>query len=204
MNPFTEGYFLRGEGSNYKDYSWKPDLTVPACKKIAEYLNFRRGDSVLDCGASRGYYVRAMRMLGYRAFGYDISEWAVQNCDAEVAEYMSNEFPKRSFDWLLSKDCIEHIPILDLGILIEALNDKITKGMLFIVPLTSVTDGRYVRPEDEMDVTHVIRWPMEQWISFLEDHAPDFNINASYNIHGIKPAAAKARHSTGFFTLVRP
>lgn len=207
MNAFTEDYFLRGPESglsNYKDYSWKPELTVPACKKVAEYFGMRRGDSLLDVGCSRGYYVRALRVLGYRAFGYDVSEWAVKNCDPEVAEYVSNEFPKRAFDWVLAKDVLEHIPSADLAPLVEMLNDKATKGMLFIVPLADTTGGAYLRKEDEMDSTHIIRWPLNVWITFLEDHAPDFNVNASYNIHGIKPAAAKERHSTGFFTLIRP
>lgn len=207
VNAFTEDYFMRGPEtglSNYRDYSWKPDLTVPACKKIAEYLGMRRGDSVLDVGCSRGYYVRAMRMLGYRAFGYDISEWAIQNCDREVAEYVGNEFPKRAFDWVTMKDVAEHIQLHGLATLVETLNQCVTKGMLIIVPLAFERGGPYIRNEDEMDRTHVIRWTMDDWIAFLEDHADGFNVNASYNIHGIKPAAAKVRHSTGFFTLVRP
>jgi hypothetical protein len=179
-------------------------LTVPACKKIAEYLGMRRGDSVLDYGCSRGYYVRALRMLGYRAFGYDVSEWALENCDPEAADYVSKAFPTRAYDWLTAKDVFEHIPLEQLTVTVNSLNNKVTKGMLIIVPLAQGHGGKYIRSEDEMDSTHVIRWTMEAWISFLEDHAPDFNVNASYNIHGIKPAAAHVRHSTGFFTLIRP
>jgi len=207
MNPFTEDYFMRGPEtglSNYRQYSWKPELTIPACRKVAEYMGIRVGDSTLDVGCSRGYYVKAMRILGYRAFGYDISEWAISNCDPDVKEFVSNELPKRAFDWATLKDVCEHIPLDSLTRLIRRLNDSITKGMLIIVPLADNTGERYVRDEDNADSTHVIRWNLNEWITFLEEAAPDFNVNGSYNIHGIKPAAGKDYHSCGFLTLIRP
>lgn len=207
MNAYTADYYLNGPASglsNYVNYSWKPELTLPACRKIAEYLGARHGDSILDVGCSRGYYVKALRMLSFRAFGFDISEWAIENCDPEVKEWVSNEFPKRAFDWATLKDVAEHLSILHLSQMVTLLNLRITKGMLFIVPLASETNGPYVRREDEQDSTHVIRWTLDDWIAFLEGAAPDFNVNGSYNIHGIKPAAATSRHSCGFLTLIRP
>lgn len=207
MNPYTAEYYERGKEcgiSNYENYSWKPELTVPACKKIAEYLGMNRGDSIVDCGCAKGFYVKAMRMLGYRAFGFDISDYAIAMADPEIKEYVTRLLPKRAFDWATLKDLCEHIPAQELFSLIGVLNDRVTKGMLIIVPLSSERDGKYIRSEDEADKTHVIRWPMNDWISFLEEAAPDFNVNASYNIHGIKPAASEVRHSCGFFTLIRP
>lgn len=204
---YTADYYERGKEtglSNYTDYSWKPELTVPACKKIAEYLGMRPGDSIVDAGCSKGFYVKAMRMLGYRAFGFDISEYAIATADPEIKEYVSRLMPKRAFCWATLKDVCEHIPPQDLFTLIGTFNDRVTNGMLIIVPLADRRDGKYIREEDEADKTHVIRWPLNDWISFLEEAAPDFNVNASYNIHGIKPAASSVRHSCGFFTLIRP
>lgn len=206
-NPFDRDYFMDGINtgkSNYVEYSWKPLLTIPACQRVAEYLGMRPMDSIVDIGCARGFGVKAWRQLGYRAYGYDISRWAIGNCDPDVTEWVSNEFPSRSFDWANLKDLAEHVPMMELGRMINALSFKITKGMLFIVPLAEKTDGRYIRDEDEMDSTHLIRWTLDDWIDFLERHAPDFNVNASYNIHGIKPAASQVRHSCGFFTLIRP
>lgn len=207
MNQFGEDYFLRGPASglsNYVAYSWRPELTIPACRKIMHYLGARTYDSLLEIGCARGFYTKAMRLLCYRAYGFDISEWAIANCDPDVTEFVSNEYPKRSFDWAFAKDTFEHLTLSDLAATMGTLNNQITKGMLFIVPLAEEIGGRYVRTEDEKDVTHVIRWTLDYWIKFMEDNAPDFNVNGSYCISGIKPAASLVPHSTGFLTLSRP
>lgn len=207
MNQFTEDYFMRGKAagvSNYENYRWLPNLTIPACHRIVAYLGARVHDSFIDVGCSRGYYVRGLRETGMKAFGYDVSEWAIANSDPVVAEWVSSALPRRAFDWALLKDVCEHIERSDLICLINRLHETITKGMLFIVPLARISGGKYVRQEDEMDVTHVNRWTMEDWICFLEEHAPEFNVNASYHIHGIKPASQEVHHSCGFFTLIRP
>lgn len=204
---FGEEYFMRGREtgvSNYTNYSWKPELTIPACQKIKEYLGMRSGESFLDYGCSRGFYVKAMRIIGVKAFGVDVSEWAIKNCDSDVISHVSNTLPKRSFDWAMLKDLCEHLTLKQATDLIGILNDRITKGILVIVPLAKETHGEYIRKEDEQDVTHVIRWTLDGWIKFLENAAPDFNVNASYNIHGIKPASSTVPHSCGFLTLIRP
>lgn len=204
---FDQDYYLNGIAtgkSNYVNYGWCPSLTLPACAKIAEYLGLRRGDSIIDVGCARGYMVRAFRELGYRAYGQDTSVWAIENCDSQALGYVSTDFHNRAFDWAISKDTLEHVPEPELSKLVSHLNETISKGMLFIVPLTLTRGGKYLRDEDEMDVTHVNRWTLDDWISFFEEHAPGFNVNASYLIHGIKPAAAQVKHSCGFFTLIRP
>jgi hypothetical protein len=201
---YGEGYYLRAEGSNYTNYVWKPELTIPMCKRIVEYLGIRPGESLLDIGCARAFATLAFRMVGVKAIGFDSSEWAIENCHPESAEWVTTTLPKRAFDWAYGKDVFEHIQSDELARLVEHLNATITKGMFFIVPLAEETGGAYIRPEDEVDRTHVLRWTLEDWIAFLECHAPGFNVNASYNIHGIKPAAAKVHHSCGFFTLIRP
>lgn len=206
-SPFNEDYFIRGKASgvsNYENYRWLPHLTIPACRKIAAHLGAHPHDSFIDVGCSRGYYVRGLRECGMKAFGYDVSEWAVSNCDPEVIEWVSTTMPRRAFDWALLKDVAEHIEKLHLVHLVDWLHRSITKGMLFIVPLAERTGGRYVRQEDELDVTHINRWTLEDWLRFLEDHAPEFNVSASYHIHGIKPASQQVHHSCGFLTLLRP
>lgn len=205
--PFDRAYFMDGVRtgvSNYENYTWKPHLTVPACRKIKEYFGARSGESIVDWGCSRGYYVKGFRAVGLKANGYDISEWAIANCDPEVREMVSNVIPNKAFDWALVKDCGEHMTEAQFESTMTLLHGKISKGMLIIVPLADRTHGPYVREDDEKDKTHILRWTLDDWMSVLETHCPDFNVNASYHIHGIKPASAQVKHSCGFFTLVRP
>lgn len=202
--PFTEGYYLRAEGSNYRNYRWLGEPTIAACKRIAEYIGARPGDSILDVGAALGMYVRGFRESGFRAFGFDVSEWAIANSDETIRQFMTLELPQRAFEWIQLKDVAEHVPDIELSKLVGKLSLMASRGMFFIVPLTKVNGGQYIREEDERDSTHVIRWTLVEWIRFLEDHAPGFNVNASFHIDGIKPASRITSHSTGFFTLFRP
>lgn len=205
--PFGKDYYDNGPASglsNYVDYRWLGAPTIAACKRMAEYIGARPGDSIMDVGAAKGYYVRGFRESGFRAFGYDTSTWAVENCDETVREWMFKELPERAFDWIILKDICEHVRHCELAYLVGKLSLMASKGMLVIVPLAKETGGAYLREEDERDSTHVIRWTLIDWIRFLESNAHGFNVNASFHIEGIKPASRAVPHSTGFFTLFRP
>lgn len=203
---FDADYFQRGPEtgkSNYVNYSWLPEVTLPCAHRMVEYLGIRHGDLVLDVGAARGYYVKAMRMMGIESHGYDISKWAVENCDPDVQRYMSNDFPKFFPDWATIKDVLEHVPLQDLNYLCERLNRTISKGLLVIVPVVSESGGDFVREEDRMDSTHVIRWTFLEWLGFLEQKFPKFTVSASFHVPGIKPASEIVPHSTAFFKLTK-
>jgi len=206
--PFTEDYYLRGKEkglSNYQNYRWLPDQTLPFARHLQWHLGLKSEDVILDHGASRGYLVKALRMNGLNARGMDISEWAVENCDPSVKDCMSTELVTGSmiYDWVISKDCWEHIPEPVLRDLVPALGKSVRKGIFIVVPLTGYTSGRYIRDEDESDPTHQIRFTLPDWLLFLTDLLPEFNVTGSYCIHGIKPAAEQKRQSCGFFTMTR-
>lgn len=204
--PFDENYFMNGIAtgvSNYVDYRWLPEISLPCVHRMMNHLGARTGELVLDVGCALGMYVKALRLMGFEAFGYDISEWAIANCDPAVKSYVSTSWPTYFPDWVTMKDCAEHIPVGQLGELFAKLDVKRPKGLLIIVPLTSTEGGQYLREEDEMDKTHLIRWPLASWIEFLETFFPKYTLSASYHLPGIKPASEQVAHSTGFFKLLR-
>src|SRR3990167_2449572 len=87
---YDDAYFLRGAETGkslYTNYRWLPDLTIPMAKRIIEHLGFEgdKSTTILDYGCSRGYLVRALRGFGYKAYGVDVSAWAIENAD-EIAK----------------------------------------------------------------------------------------------------------------------
>lgn len=206
MNPFTADYFQRGQEtgiSNFTDYKWMPDQTMSMATHLIRYLGLKHGDTMLDVGAARGYIVKAMRSLGIRADGYDISEWAVANCDPDVKPYMSNYLYGARYDVTFSKDTFEHIPQDELRMLVERLGLFTNRRMFFIVPLSYKPGGAYVHPKEENDKTHINRWPLHEWLAFMQRTVVGFTVSGSYLFPGLKPGAYEAEFGYGFLTLDR-
>jgi SAM-dependent methyltransferase len=201
-------YYLTGPTSgksNYVDYSWKPDLTLPMADWLKRVLHIKDGDTVLDFGCARGYLVKALRMRGVNAFGYDSSEWAIQNCDEGVKGYVSNALPDERFDHIIAKDVFEHIRIGDLTPILATLVEAMRKSMLIIVPLIG-EDGDYLRHEDRSDPSHAIRWGLQDWLDFAHrwfGYQSDLIIAGSWHYPGLKPASSEVPKSCGFIQFTR-
>jgi len=91
MNYFNKDYYENGISSGlslYTNYKWMPDLTIPMAFRIIEILNIKERDSILDFGCAKGYMVKSFRMLYRDAYGVDISDYAISNCDKEVENYL--------------------------------------------------------------------------------------------------------------------
>ncbi len=205
MNPYTEDYYLRGIESglsNYTDYRWLPDPTLAWAHTFRRLLDVKEGSRVLDVGAARGHYVKALRLLGIDAYGYDISEWAVQNCDADVRSYMSTHLNGADFDLVYSKDCCEHIEPDELGRLLKQLLAH-TERLFLIVPLACEVGGGYVHEKEEKDRTHVNRWPLQDWIDFVGRISPSFIATGSFMYPGLKPGAYEVERGYGFILATK-
>lgn len=206
MNPFTEDYFLRGKDtglSNFTNYSWQPDATIAWATNLKRFLGIKEGNTVLDVGAARGFYCKALRVLGVNAWGYDISEWAVANCDEDVKPFMSNHLNGQEFDFIYSKDTFEHIYASDLRALVIRLLAHTKKKMFVIVPLAEKTDGKYVHPKEEQDSTHLNRWTLHDWLVFLQACSSSFIVTGGYRYPGLKPGCYEVEQGYGFITLER-
>jgi len=206
MSKFTEDYFVRGKEtglSNFEDYRWLPDQTISTATHLKRYLGLRDGDRLLDVGCARGFYVKALRMLGIDAHGYDVSEWAIANCDPEVKPFVSNYLNGATYDVVFSKDTFEHIHPKDLTALLERLLAVVKRKMFVIVPLAEKTGGAYVHPKEEKDATHVNRWILSDWIFFLQRCSSSFVVTGGYMYPGLKPGAYEVERGYGFITLER-
>lgn len=196
---------MRAEGSNYHDYRWLGQPTIDMAKSLIKLLGITWGETTCDVGCARGFCVRAFRELGYSAYGYDISRWAVENCDETVRAYVSNKFPSQPYDYFTLKDLAEHVPVAELSTMIVKLLELVKNSILLIVPLSHQSGGPYVRREDNLDQTHLNRWPLESWLDFLTSlaHPDKFIVSGSWHWPGIKPSSNAPLKSCGFLLIKR-
>ena len=197
---YDEAYYERGVltgKSCYSDYRWIPELTIPLAATIVDYLGIPRGDSVVDIGCAKGYVVKALRWLGREAYGVDISSYAIEHADPEIATYVSTTWPKVPMSYAIAKDVFEHFTPPDLADYLATLRADI---LFVIVPLG---DGdRYIAPANEMDITHVIRQPLTWWTQQMQEAGWRIN-SARFRVPGIKEHYADIEGSMGFIVAER-
>jgi cyclopropane fatty-acyl-phospholipid synthase-like methyltransferase len=133
---FGEDYFDGsrdyGYGGYYYDGRW-----VPVAKDIIKHFNLKPGDKVLDVGAAKGFLVKDLLAEGIDAYGVDVSEYALLNCEPEVVGRLqigSAEklpFPDGSFDAVLAINTIHNLP---RKLCINAVNEieRLAPGKGFI------------------------------------------------------------------------
>jgi len=214
-NVYDKDYYVNGPQSGkslYENYSWKPDLTIPFARRIADYLGIDEDDTICDFGCARGYLVKAFKQLGYRAFGFDVSDWAISNADAEVANRVwlirsgttgvnNFEASAKKFDFVIAKDVLEHIPDEELARTIDTLMSKARKAVFVVVPLSPKDGEPYVVPEYEQDATHVQRRTLGWWAKALT--RPGFCVGACHLVPGIKQNYAMWHEGNGFLVCRR-
>ena len=199
---FGENYYINGIESgisNYVDYKWMPELTLPMAKSFIDIFGIERNSTVMDWGCARAYFVKALREHDVNAYGIDISEWAIKNCDADVVDFVSNNIEDlpASYDYVFSKDVLEHIPTEELTKILEKLFIICTKAAVIIVPLAKSEGGEYIYPNDELDKTHIHRKTLQGWVDLIEPFAKDFTIFVSNKIPTLKKASEQYKNSTG-------
>lgn len=183
---FGRDYFENGKKSGlscYENYSWRPDLTLPTCKKFIEFLGLKSGDKVLDYGCAKGFMVKGLREFGVDAKGFDISAYAISKAPDDVKKHLSNKItPGEVFDWIISKDVLEHVEKGNLPSVLKQIKETSKKSFV-IVPLAE--DGKYIVPENEKDITHKIREPINWWLE--QFNLAGLNItNLRYELQPIK------------------
>jgi len=204
MNPnkYNEDYYERGvaTGSSlYSCYRWIPELTIPLAARLVESLHIHRTDRILDFGCAKGFLVKALRLLGYNAYGIDISRYAIESAPVDVQPYLEcTESVIMShmnhWDWVIAKDVLEHLESKALkGILAELAGS--TRHLFVAVPLG--VDERYNIPSYELDITHEIREPLAWWTQALTKSGFTVSV-AKYRMPGVKDNWAKYEKGNGF------
>lgn len=207
-SPYTEQYYMDGPRhklSNYRDYQWLPDLTLPMADQVRWLLEIKANETFYEIGCARGYLCKALRMRGVDAHGYDISEWAIQNCDPAVKDYVSTvpNLPDHGWSVTWAKDVLEHCSEETLLELIPKVLSATRRLFYIIVPLALERGSVYGCPVDEEDSTHQIRWTLPCWLEFLQGFSSDFMVSGGYQANGLKPNCMHYPRSYGFISMRR-
>ncbi len=164
---YNADYYERGveKGlSGYTNYHWRPEYCLPLANELKERFVFGENETVLDFGCAKGYMVKAFRLLGVKAYGYDVSEYAVANADPVVKPFLYNFLPDAGeFGLVIAKDVLEHIPKEELQSTLKTLRELTTQVLFVVVPLGD--NGVFRIREYELDRTHVVKEDEEWWIN---------------------------------------
>ena len=201
MEKYNEDYYQRGleKGvSLYSNYRWIPELTIPLAYRMVKELNIQESHKILDYGCAMGYLVKAFRLLGFNAYGYDTSEYAIANAPTEIHSYISTNWMVDKWDWIISKDVFEHIGYDQIDDVVKTIK-ACSKNIFVVVPLSD--NGKtYNEPAYEFDKTHIIREDMLWWKHLFEENFITV-VEKTYTVPGIKDNWNTNKHSNGFFKL---
>jgi ubiquinone/menaquinone biosynthesis C-methylase UbiE len=111
---YGETYFDGPREYGYGGYGYD-GRWIPVAADIIEHFGLKPGDRVLDVGCAKGFLVKDLLAAGIDAYGVDVSEYALMNCEPEVigrlqigsAEKLP--FPDESFAAVLSLNTIHNL-----------------------------------------------------------------------------------------------
>lgn len=208
-NYFNKDYFEDGivsKKSCYTNYRWIPELTIPMAYRLAKTLNLQEDENILEIGCSKGYMIKALRLLGFDAYGTDISEYAISHVDTDIKDFCKlttakNPLPfKQHFNWVVTKDTLEHVPTEGLHEIFSQYSDKCDM-MYHVIPLGD--NEKFRIPEYHLDASHIQIHNEDWWNDLFAQYGWKIK-SLKYKVKGIKENWAE-HHPTGngFFTLVK-
>jgi SAM-dependent methyltransferase len=110
-------YFDGSRDTGYGGYRYHPRFWTEVAEDIVTHFDLKSGDRVLDVGAGKGFLVKDLMRVcpGLEAFGLDISEYALMNCEPEVVGrlHLGNcvrlPFPDNSFAATLAINVVHNL-----------------------------------------------------------------------------------------------
>jgi SAM-dependent methyltransferase len=157
-----------GYGGYRYDGRW-----LPVAQDIIHHFNLKPGDKVLDVGCAKGFLVKDFLSFGIDAYGVDVSEYALLNCEPEIIGRLhigsasSLPFPDNSFSAVLSINTIHN---LDRDGCIEALREfeRLAPGKGFVQVDSYLTAAQKDIFESWVLTAKYYGYPKE-WIGVFKD-----------------------------------
>jgi 2-polyprenyl-3-methyl-5-hydroxy-6-metoxy-1,4-benzoquinol methylase len=186
MNQYNEEYY---KSVNYVTYLNRKPKYVKHAREIDMLLksfNLISADSkILDYGCAVGFLIEGFLENGYNnVHGYDISEWAVQQCKSKninVVDIIDNH----DYDLICCLDVLEHMTDDEIINSFSKLN-----GNMMLVRIPCSTNGVDFHLEvSKVDPTHCNCKTKTQWVELLRKLGYNFflpiNTNTIYDSDGV-------------------
>lgn len=158
-NYYNEDYFKTPNGKKYHKIDgssgawsyanptgdWKG--CVPIVKAWKQIFNLNDKSIVLDVGCGRGTFISYLRGIGIQTYGFDFSEWAINNphpnCNRGwiIVHDATKEFPYGGspFDFTICLDLMEHMYINDIDKVINEIY-RVSNKWIFL-QIATVSSG---------------------------------------------------------------
>ena len=158
---FDADYFENGVKSNWKNgYHWRDFAGL--FRDTAQFLvtMFPEAASFLDAGCAKGFLVRALHELGKDAWGFDHSNWALENAEEPARPFLrqacaeSVEFDRR-FDLTLAFSLLENLTEEQAIKFLRRAREWTTQALVVVVLLCEDETKRAQLLTDDRDLAHV-------------------------------------------------
>jgi len=136
-----------------------------AAKRMVDHYGLKPGDRILEIGCAKGTFLIEFRKLEMEVEGVDVSRYAVEHALPEMRPFIrrgeakSLPFPDGSFDLVIGKEVLPHVPMADIEATIQECM-RVSRGKLFF----EIQCGRTKAELDFMqrwDATHkIMRTPL--------------------------------------------
>jgi len=169
---YNEDYFRPGPKSSYAlPFTWQ--VEEPGRMKLAQYLQGTFAPkNALDVGCAKGFLCKALLKVGIDAYGCDISEFAVNNCEPEVKGRLKVAdirdglpYPNNNFDLVCSYSTLEHIEMEFLPYVASEIARLARNWAYISVPISLDNENR-----PWGDPSHRTFMPVSYWISLFYSH----------------------------------
>lgn len=167
---YFDGTREQGYGGYKYDGRW-----LPIAEDIIRHFGLKAGDRVLDVGCGKGFLVKDLMKVcpGLEAFGLDISEYALLNCEPEVAgrlhlgSAVRLPFPDNSFQAVISINTVHNLERTDC---VRALREfeRLAPGRGYIQVDAYRNEAERQIFEDWMLTARTYGKP-EDWIAILHE-----------------------------------
>ncbi len=166
---FDQDYYRQSVKSCFDgDYTWEryEEHTAADTEMITNRFNPKR---VLDAGCAKGFLCKSLLRRGIEVNGFDISKWAIDNCEPEVKGRLIHfiadgltpwPYKDGSYDLVTSISMMEHMEPSEIPFCLKEIYRITTNWALIAVPV-SITRNN----SPWGDPTHKCFMSLDWWIA---------------------------------------